>query len=310
MLLAVAGVRPTRGCRDDAGLAHAVLDVSLRIISKSIWNNPGNRGQRLRKTFDAVGWQLYKRLVRRPKTVTLANGVRFRAYPDCVISSALHYADWPEFHELQFCRRHLRPGDWVVDVGANVGHFCLLLADVVGPERLICYEPTPVSWRRLKENFELNGWPVDRVYQAAVGRREGFLDFPDLEHPDTTNAAGLAGDAGRTVKVPLVALDSIVTQLRGGAVGLLKVDVEGYEPEVFAGARQFLACAQPRLVMFESLTGTPADEIVDAFREAGYTLFQLDANGSPDPDRLTAQNLFAVAGTVAGEVLGLRMWTE
>ncbi len=67
--------------------------MSIRIISRSVWNNPGNRDKRVRKLFAALRWQIYKRVVKRPKLITLANGARFRAYPDCVISSALQYAD-------------------------------------------------------------------------------------------------------------------------------------------------------------------------------------------------------------------------
>src|SRR5213083_1969333 len=106
--------------------------MSIRIIGRSVWNNPGNRDKRVGKLFAALHWQIYKRVIKRPKIITLANGARFRAYPDCVISSALHYADWPEYEELHFCRRHLRRGDVVIDVGANVGHFSLLLADICG----------------------------------------------------------------------------------------------------------------------------------------------------------------------------------
>src|SRR5690242_1881371 len=122
--------------------------MSVKIIGRAVWCNPGNRHCRIRKLMAAVGWQLYKRTLRQPRIIRLANGVKFRAYPDCVISSALHYADWPEFAELQFCRSQLQRGDVVWDVGANVGHFSLLMADIVGPENLHGYEPTPVAWRR------------------------------------------------------------------------------------------------------------------------------------------------------------------
>ncbi|MGH7194367.1 MAG: hypothetical protein ACREJM_12680, partial [Candidatus Saccharimonadales bacterium] len=116
--------------------------MSIRQVTCSVWRNPGNRGQRIRRTFAALRWQLQKRIVRSPRTVRLANGVRFRAYPDCVVSSALIYSDWPEFHELRFLRKHLGADELVIDVGANVGHVSLLLADLVGPENVYAFEPT------------------------------------------------------------------------------------------------------------------------------------------------------------------------
>ena len=139
--------------------------MSLRIVLNSVWNNPGNDGVRLRKSVAAVAWQIWKRTVRSPRVIKLRNGILFNAHPDCVVSSSLVYADWPEYHELQFVRSQLRPGEYVVDVGANIGHVSLLLADIVGVERLVAFEPTPVSFRRLQENWKLNGWDTGLTAQ-------------------------------------------------------------------------------------------------------------------------------------------------
>src|SRR5207302_8222146 len=128
------------------------ISMSFRLIAKSVWGNPSNRGKRLGKSLRAVLWQLDKRLRARPRILQLPNGLLFKAYPDCTVSSGLIYAEWPEFWELKFLRQHLQAGDVIIDIGANVGHFSLLLADVTGPENIFAFEPTPVSFRRLVEN--------------------------------------------------------------------------------------------------------------------------------------------------------------
>lgn len=255
--------------------------MSFRIVLQSVLNNPGNSGQRGRKLCAAVGWQIIKRLSPRPRVLTLVNGVRFWAYPDCVVSSALHYSDWPEYHELQFLRRLLQPGQLVFDVGANVGHLSLLLADITGPEQVVAFEPTPVTFHRLVENFRLNGWGISQLCHAAVGRTCGRIELPDLAHPVTTNSPLGAATASRKVEVALVSLNSLVPEYRGQEVGLLKVDVEGFEPEVFAGADEFLRAIAPRLIMFESLGGHPDPAVEQTLTTAGYRLFQLDAKGQP-----------------------------
>ena len=107
--------------------------MTIRLVTRSIWNNPGNRGKRLRKTVAAIMWQLRKRCRRSPYMLQLPNGLRFKLYPDCVVSSALVYADWPEYAELMFLRRMLRHDDVVLDVGAHTGHISFLLGDVVAP---------------------------------------------------------------------------------------------------------------------------------------------------------------------------------
>ena len=276
--------------------------MSVKLITRSIWNNPGNRGRRLRKSFAAVGWQIWKRTVRTPRVLKLPNGVQFKAYPDCVVSSALIYAAWPEFHELQFLRRQLRSGDVVLDVGANVGHLSLLLADVVGSQNIFAFEPTPVTFRRLQENWKLNCWPADGLFQMAVGAQAGQIFVPDTEKPDTKNQVAATPRNGRTVPVPLTALDDLRGHWRERKVGLLKIDVEGYEREVFCGSRQLLAQDRPRLIMFESLAGSVEPEITALLRDANYVVFQLDANGRPDFAGASAQNLFALPAERRNEI--------
>ena len=276
--------------------------MSFKQVTRSVWHNPGNRGQRVRKTWDAVRWQAHKRVVGTPSTIRLANGVWFRAYPDCVISSALIYADWPEYHELQFVRRRLQPGALVIDVGANVGHLSLLLADRVGSENLFAVEPTPVTFARLVENWRLNGWPTDRLRQAAVGAEAGTVRVADVSRPVTTNSV-LPSDSAEGVEVPLVRLDDLRDEWAGRTIGFLKIDVEGFETHVFRGARRMLDEDRPRLIMFESLSDRIADEIHDLLTAAGYTSFELDVSGRPDLAHQAAQNQFAVPSETVAELL-------
>lgn len=268
--------------------------MSIRQVTRSVWRNPGNRGKRLRKTLAAIFWQLDKRLAHTPRPMILANGMKFRAYPDCVVSSALIYADWPEFHELHFVRQYLRPGELVIDVGANVGHVSLLLADLVGPENVYAFEPTPVSYARLVDNWQLNGWPTTGLRHAAVGAASGVVRVADTERPVTTNGIASASALVGTIEVPLVSLDDFRAELFGRTIGFLKIDVEGYEREVFRGCRRLLAENRPRLVMFESLQGDVDADIATVLTEADYAHFELDAEGRPDFGHPTAQNQFAI----------------
>lgn len=281
--------------------------MSLRIVAQSVLANPGNQRKKLRKSLAAVGWQAWKRIVRRPKVITLANGTRFRAYPDCVISSALHYADWPEYHELQFCRRHLSKGQTVVDVGANVGHCSLLLADIVGADNLICFEPTPVTFARLQENWRLNGWRDEQLHQLAVSAKPGRMFIPNSASPTTTNSIHASATNQTDVAIEVTSLDAMVPQWRSREFGLLKVDVEGFEREVFAGAGLFLTEMRPRLIMFESLDQHIEPAVAASLSAARYRVFQLGPDGQPDFENATAQNLFAVPEEMVGQLRSSRL---
>lgn len=274
--------------------------MSLRIVFNSVWENPGNRGQRLRRLVRAAVWQIRKRVIGRPRIIELPNGVKFKAYPNCSTSSALTYADWPEFWELRFIRRTLQPSDAILDVGANVGHISLLLADLVGHENIFAFEPTPISFCRLKANWLLNGWSTNHLFNCAVGRNVGTVLISNPTRPDTKSAIGKLDN--NMVEVRLVSLDTLRQEWQNRRIGLLTIDVEGYEAEVLAGAFQVLKTDRPRLIMFESLGSSVDPEIARQFERAEYDVFQLDNAGHPDFEHSFAQNLFAVPHERAGSV--------
>lgn len=268
--------------------------MSLQLVTRSVWLNPGNRRKRALKVGAACLWQIWKRIVKRPLTIRLANRARFKAHPDCVVSSALIYADWPEYHELQFIRRQLQHQDVIVDVGANVGHISLLLSDIVDPQNIFAFEPTPISFRRLVENWEANGWPTTNLFQGAVGSSGGVVRVPDTASPETRNSIASANETATTVEVRLVSLDEYRSHWSGRRTGLLKIDVEEFEREVFAGAHHLLQHDRPRLIMFESLCGSVDKEIQAMLKNVGYSIFQLNQAGRPDFAHTSAQNLFAI----------------
>ena len=122
----------------------------------------------------------------------------------------------------------------------------------------------------------------------------GLVRVPDTTSPETKNAIACADGNVATVEVTLVALDDCRAYWAGKRVGLLKIDVEGFEREVFAGAHQVLHQDCPKLVMFESLGGAVDYEIASVLRDARYEIFQLNQAGEPDFSASAAQNLFAV----------------
>ena len=278
--------------------------MSVKLIAKSIWTNPGNDGQKIKRSVYAVLWQLWKRVVRKPRKLTLVNGRRFVAHPDCVVSSSLIYSQHPEFHELNFVRRLLDSEDVVVDVGANVGHIGLLISDAVAPKNIFAFEPTPVTFQRLTENWKFNQFPTEGLNHVAVGAETGTAMFADVTHPDTMNAQRISNDNSIPMKeIPLRTLDSYRQSWAGRRLGFIKIDVEGYEVGVFRGAMETLKHDRPRLIMFESLDGAVETEIAEMLRETGYRVFQLDANGKPQLDKSSSQNLFATPSEMLDKVV-------
>src|SRR4029079_6403356 len=128
-------------------------------LTRLIWGHPANRGRRVRAVSLFVGWQFYKRLLRRPIDVTERGGLRFKCYPDSQDAGRMIYFNrLPDPAEMTFIKRYLRPGDAFIDAGANVGIYTLFAAQLVGPSgSVIAFEPDPGAADRLRENVDRNG---------------------------------------------------------------------------------------------------------------------------------------------------------
>ncbi|MDF1794633.1 MAG: FkbM family methyltransferase [Thalassobaculaceae bacterium] len=142
-------------------------------------------------------------------------------------------------------RSLLAPGDVFVDVGANIGAISAALLRGPVDYEIWAFEPQPVCQAVAAAN--LLGGLGARVLPFAVGDRDGMVDVPELDLRRRGNYGQMSvGDtAGRTVPAPIVRLDSFLKD-RAPAPRLIKIDVEGLERAVIAGAEGLF---HPRLVL-------------------------------------------------------------
>ncbi len=147
------------------------------------------------------------------------------------------YFGLSEWIEMAFLLHVLRPGELFVDVGANIGSFTLLAAGGVGAMAKSA-EPVPSTFEKLRRNIAANGLET-QCELACIGLsdQDGSLWF--TADQDTTNQ--IVWDAtnysGKSQECPVTTLD---TWLINDRPVLLKVDVEGHDRAVFAGARRLL----------------------------------------------------------------------
>jgi FkbM family methyltransferase len=178
----------------------------------------------------------------------------------------------------------LRPGDLFVDVGANEGLYSLAAARLVGPSgRVVAVEPSPREIARLRANVARNdlgssvtivdtalaaagGWASLAIAEDAHGGQNAFAD---------RMASNLAIDDVRLV--PTISLDMLVTRLGGRQPAVIKIDVEGAEYEVLAGAEKVLAEARPFLFVEVARGGRNADRrVVELLLDSRYALYAID----------------------------------
>jgi FkbM family methyltransferase len=160
----------------------------------------------------------------------------------------LEYGECCELESAVLRQLLVRPGI-VVEVGSNIGVHTVALARQAQALRqvLVAFEPQPVIFQTLCANLAANGLRNVLAWPYACGATAGTLHFEQPDYDTLGNFGGVSmqneGGAG-TIPVPCVTLDDA---LRSHTVGLLKIDVEGFELAALQGAQQTLARSRPRV---------------------------------------------------------------
>jgi FkbM family methyltransferase len=240
-------------------------------------------------------------------TVSIRGGMRIGVNTYRLVDWDIFFLGFePEIAGL--CRRCLQPGGTAIDVGANVGVHTLAMAKAVdGGGRVIACEPSPNFHKELIANVKLNSLSNVTVHQVAVLAKSGpvTLHIPS----DSRHAAGASLDprmhdhlrSSQAVDVAGTTIDELVATDGLHHVDLIKIDVEGFDAAVLAGARDVLTRDRPYL-LFEytrnwwAKTGYSLDQVLAELRSFGYraiwdvTWRGLRPVSDPPPDRM---NLFA-----------------
>ncbi|WP_133255017.1 FkbM family methyltransferase [Phenylobacterium hankyongense] len=195
---------------------------------------------------------------------------------DLIQGRIAHFGVWePDvaavFHDV------IRPGDVVVDVGANIGFFTLLSAKLVGETGgVVAIEASPPIAERLQRHVAMNDLKNVRVAAVAVSDAPGELV---LYAGPTTNIGKSTTVATRgfreQARVPALPLDQILTGQERAAVSLIKIDIEGAEGPVLNRLLDTLDLYPRRLSVLVEASADEAPEtwhaIFDRFRAAGFT---------------------------------------
>jgi FkbM family methyltransferase len=155
----------------------------------------------------------------------------------------------------------------IFDIGAHVGFYSLLAAEITGPTgQVFAFEPLPRNFNYLKKHIEINNYKNVNPFNVAVSDKDGFAFFNEGENDFTGHLA----DNGE-IKVKTIGIDEWINSGKLPVPDVLKIDVEGAEFSVLKGAANLLKKRHP--VIFLS---THSNEIhkkcCDFLLSLGYNL--------------------------------------
>lgn len=209
---------------------------------------------------------------RRPYIATLKpDQLLLEVTPGDVVGKPIVQFGMYEYAVTSIVRRYLKPGDAFVDVGANIGYYSIIAGQMVGPAgRVLAFEPSPRIRARLERNIALNGFTHVSVRAEAVGRVDGEVRLIEPNGQDNDGLAFVDADAKGGLAVRSIRLDDLFPETEAPP-SLLKVDVEGGEPDVFAGAQRLFARDDAPSIVFESFA---IERDGEPLRAHGYAVLQ------------------------------------
>jgi len=249
---------------------------------------PRGRGIRL-----AQAWTRF-----RPPTAGLyvsheAGGARLQCDLRDELSRVIYYRGWMDLALETWMRRWLRPGDLYVDVGAHIGYLAALAAEAVTRTgRVVAFEPSPDTYAKLRDAFDPGRFPHVETVNAAVASADGEANFftadGDWAHQSYRNSLHPAPGLRDRATVPTVSLDG---QFANGRLRLLKIDVEGGELGVLAGADRLLTDGHCDALVIElnpealARAGSSVATLVKHLSDAGFLAHRCSSGGTLVPWR-------------------------
>jgi FkbM family methyltransferase len=203
----------------------------------------------------------------------------------------------------------------IIDVGADVGSVTMGLHAFYPQATIYAFEPNPESCARLKANLGREPFATAvtqdriRVFEIGLGDANGEADLHVLAHSSSSSMIAVSSDRLsvhptlyreiKTVRVPVKTLDDFAAQNSIKAVDILKVDVEGFYPEVIRGGHKTLQTTRWVAMEIDFLTRDRSSagwiEACDLLHEAGLSLTAIYGVSSDRRHGLSVQNAVSAA---------------
>lgn len=230
-------------------------------------------------------WQFFSRSMEYLE-VKVDLGISIRLHFDSDLARQIYAGDF-ENKERHFVRNFLMPGDFFVDVGANIGLFALIAARRVGAQGAVfAFEPSRKTFSRLCENVTLNRFTNILCLPLALSDEpgelsltastDGFDAWNSLAHP--TAGAAFVSEMVRCETWDTFAENNCLI----GKVTMMKIDVEGWESRLLAGGSRTLSRPDAPILQVEFTdeaavaAGSNCHKLYRTLEALGYRIFTYD----------------------------------
>jgi FkbM family methyltransferase len=205
-------------------------------------------------------------------------GLVFTIYPTEFVDQKIYIEGIYEKRFLDNLIGKFECGAIFLDIGANIGNHALYLHNEFA--EIHCFEPNPETFRRLSENVAINQFKNIKLHQVALGDHNAVLPFSEMVTGNLGNSGFFIEDTSevsyRVKELPVFEADGYVDGLNLARVDFIKIDVEGFELQVFKGLSKNIAKFRPIIAFeFHGQSALPGDfEKITSYLP-GYKMYDL-----------------------------------
>jgi FkbM family methyltransferase len=182
--------------------------------------------------------------------------------------------------DREFLYSLIKKDDVVLDIGANIGETTLHFARLASEGKVFGFEPVPYVFDFFQNNVRLNNLQNIVLQNMALSNKEEILFFKDTPNKNSSGITLNKNKIDDGAKVTATSLDAIDAKNSFKKIDLIKLDVEGFEPFVFEGAKNCILKYKPKMyveinhdhLQRNHFTGT---DLLKIIQDLGYVLFKV-----------------------------------
>lgn len=274
---------------------------------RNILSHPLNRKNKFSAGARMVLWKFFQRVFNQDVIVELENSTKILIPANSSYGSLIQYnRGSPDLKETQILLHVLKKGDVFIDVGANIGYYSIL---ALGQEATIfAFEPNKSLHKYILFSAHLNNDTKKlHLSSCVISDKNGYEQFVFEKHSEVSHIEQEKGSPS-TKKIHCTTLDEIAKNHHLEKIKLVKIDVEGAEPQVIKGLEKMLKKKSIAYILFEHDPKNNKNQDYLNFiynlsrKKSLYAIHQFDISPFVETDLSSKKNLFAVLKGKSSEI--------
>lgn len=252
-------------------------------IARKLLRRPLFRGQ-----FRLFLWLYAREYLKKSKVVDTPITGNFKINLDTknFIDSSIYYTGDYEAYLKKHFKNIIKKGDFILDIGANIGFHTLYFAELTGVSgKVFSFEPIQVNFDALQRNIKLNQFPQITAINKALGNTNSQMKIHIDQQAQNPGAFNLLDSGPKNTVIDCIKGDDFLEQNQIEKINFIKIDVEGFEYEVFKGLSKTIRNSKPTIIFeydynYQHKLHDNPKVIFEFLTQFDYQFFTIDGYGN------------------------------